>query len=205
MNGGCVDVIIVTRHGESVEAAQGLANGDPTRDPGLTAKGREQAEELRRRLADVWIDLCITSQFPRTQETAAIALGDREVACNTDAALNDIQYGELDGGPIDEYREWARRHPVWMPIPGGESRVDVASRLCAAMARILERPERCALVATHEKLVAYLLTATRGERPTQTHLDIPYATGYHLTARDVRDGLDLLRGWIEEEQSAAGD
>jgi probable phosphoglycerate mutase len=197
-----VDLIIVSRHGESVEAAKGLANGDPGRDPGLTATGREQAEALGRQISGDRIDLCITSQFPRTRQTAAIALSGRDLTCEVDPDLNDIHYGELDGRPIDEYRAWAREHPLAMPIPGGESRVDVARRLCSAMEGILDRLQRCALVITHEKLIAYLLTAVQGQTPAQTHLDIPYATGYRLPSPDVREGIALLRGWIAQQEGA---
>jgi probable phosphoglycerate mutase len=198
-----VDLIIVSRHGESVEAAKGLANGDPSADPGLTATGREQAAELGRQLADVAIDYCLTSQFPRAQETAEIALAGCNLDCAIDPELNDIRYGEFDGRPIEQYREWAHGHPLSMPLPGGESRIDVARRLCRAMERLLDVPHRCALVVTHEKLITYLLTAANGETPSQVHMDVPYATGYRLSGGDVKRGVELLRRWMAEQEGAA--
>src|SRR5947209_3873659 len=102
--------VIVARHGESVAIAEGIANGDPVRDRGLTEAGRRQAQELGRLLAGERIDLCVTSAFPRTQETARIALTGLDVPFTVLETLNDIRLGELEGKPRDEYRAWVKSH-----------------------------------------------------------------------------------------------
>jgi probable phosphoglycerate mutase len=195
-----VDIIIVSRHGESVASARGLKNGLPGADAGLTAKGQDQARELARRIAADPIDLCVTSQFARTQQTAALALRGRGPDRSVDPNLNDVRYGSFEGQPNEPYHDWALRHSPATAVPGGESRLEVARRLCAALDAILSRPERCALVVTHELLLDDLLRAATGQPPARLHPSIPYATPYRLPAEDVRSAVQFLNHWITQER-----
>lgn len=74
-----MEEIILSRHGESVATAEGIQNGDPEADSGLTERGREQARGLCREIAQDPIDLCVVSMFPRAQQTAALALSGRDI------------------------------------------------------------------------------------------------------------------------------
>ena len=65
---------ILARHGESELSCRGLTNGDPRVACPLTARGREEAGRLGELLATEPIDLCVTSEFERTRETADLAL-----------------------------------------------------------------------------------------------------------------------------------
>lgn len=196
-----MESIILSRHGESAESARSIESGDPLTDEGLTDIGRAQARELGRKIGGDAIDLCITSEFPRTQQTADIALAGRGIASAVDARLNDIRYGEFEGKSRDEYRAWAHAHPVTTPLPGGESKAQVANRMCEAMEGVLELPERHILVVTHELLIGDLLNALRGKTPAQPHEDIPYASPYRLSADDLRRTIRLLRDWLGSEGS----
>ena len=64
----------MARHAESVFNVRGVLNGDPAVPGGLTDNGREQARWLGERLKNERIDLCVTTEFERTRETADIAL-----------------------------------------------------------------------------------------------------------------------------------
>jgi probable phosphoglycerate mutase len=195
--------VIVSRHGESVAFARGVSNGDPSADQGLTAVGREQAHKLGGLIVGDAIDLCVSSEFPRTRQTAALALAGRDLECAVDSNLNDIRYGAFEGQAKDRYHTWAREHALSTPIPGGESRADVASRLCAALEMLLGRPQQCALVVTHELLIDDLLRAVRGQLPQRVHPDVPYATPYRLTALDLDHALAFLRDWLRHEEGSA--
>ncbi len=190
--------IIVSRHGESVESAERVENGDPRTDKGLTEEGKKQARKLGRDISEEPIDLCVVSEFPRTQETARIALERREVPWVVDGDLNDLRYGELEGVGKERYRAWARDHSLATPLPGGESRVHVAGRLCTAMEALLARPEQCALVVTHELLIADLMHAVSRQSPVQPHAEIPYAAPYRLSADEVSRAAEFLRGWLAQ-------
>lgn len=194
--------IIITRHGESVAAAAGIENGDPATDKGLTERGREQARALGQAIAGDAIDLGVASQFPRAQQTAEVALAGRGLGLTVDAGLNDMRAGVFEGKTREEYHDWAHAHLFSTPLPDGESRVEVADRLCTAMEALLGRPEHTALVATHEILIGDLLNAIRGKGPDQPHEDIPYATPYHLTAEEISRGVAFLRAWLAQEGSS---
>ena len=128
-----MEKIILSRHGESVATAEGIENGDPDADQGLTDRGQEQARKLGNQIADDPIDLCVVSLFPRVQQTAALALSGREVTRVVDPNLDDIRYGEFEGQPKESYMNWVKAHNLTTPLPGGESRTQVAARLCSAL------------------------------------------------------------------------
>ena len=67
-----MDTLIVMRHAESEFNERGILNGDPTIPGGLTQRGREQAGRAREQLATRQVDLCITTNFERSIETADI-------------------------------------------------------------------------------------------------------------------------------------
>lgn len=191
-----MDQIVVSRHGVSVAVAGGVANGVPEKDAGLTAAGEDSARALGREIVHDPIELCITSRFPRTQQTAALALADRQVVLLVDANLDDLRYGEFEGQPKERYRAWTETHDFATAPPGGESRLHVAARLCAALDDVTRRPETCALVVTHELLIADLLNAVEGRPPDRTHADIPCATPYRFTSIEMRRGGAFLREWL---------
>ena len=119
---------LLTRHAESQASVEGLTNGDPLRDVPLTEAGREQARALGLRLASEELDLCVVTEFRRTQETADIALEGRGVTRLVLPALNDIRFGDYEGRLLADYRVWARAHGPEDVVPGGdESRADASA------------------------------------------------------------------------------
>ena len=92
-----------------------------------------------------------------------------------------------------------KTHDPTTPLPGGESRLQVAARLCQAFDTVLQRPEHCALVVTHELLIALLQDAIEGQFIGQKHPDVAYASPYHLAAADVARGIAFLQEWVASE------
>src|ERR1700751_3448857 len=101
-----MQLLLLARHGQSQLNVEGVVNGDPARDPGLSPPGAEEARKLEQQLAAMRIDLCVTSRFPRAQETARLALGARAVPAEVDAGLDDIRIGDLEGDTLQAYRTW---------------------------------------------------------------------------------------------------
>jgi len=137
-------------------------NGDPGRDVPLTEEGREEARLLGLELANLPLDICIHTRFPRTRETAAIALAGREIPFEVDPLFDDVDVGELEGWPIDDYRAWKAEHTRSDPFPGGESLDDSARRYVRASRRLLERDAGSALVVCHEIPIRYALNGAAG-------------------------------------------
>ncbi|HLJ66095.1 MAG TPA: histidine phosphatase family protein [Chloroflexota bacterium] len=192
-----MDTLVLARHGESVASAAGRSNGDPAEDLGLTITGRQQARLLGGMLIGAPIALAVSSAFPRTRQTAAIALEGRALPHLVLPQLDDIRYGKFEGGKKEKAHAWLSEHPLDRALPGGgESRVQVAHRACTGFETILDRPEPMALVVTHELIVSDLLFAVAGQDPLPAHLDIPYATPYRFSAEALRDAIVHLQRWI---------
>jgi broad specificity phosphatase PhoE len=193
-----VEQALLTRHAESEFSVQGLTNGDPSVACGLTAEGQAQARRLGELLADTPLDLCVTSEFERTQETADLALAGRDVPRLVLRGLNDIRFGAFEGGPLRDYRAWARAHGPTDPVPGGgESRVETVRRYVESYRTILARPEPTILVVAHGLPVRYVLDAAAGSEPAPAVEQVPYAEPFRLTAADLTAALERLEAWAE--------
>lgn len=194
-----MDELILVRHGESEYGAKGILNGDPSVPVGLSARGREQARRLGETLADVPLDLCVTSSFPRVRETAALTLQGRDVPVEVVRELDESGFGDYDGGPAEAYRAWARDAGPADVVPGssGESRAQMAARWASAYRALVARPERTILVVAHGLTVRYLLNAVAGEKPTPVLDDVPTAEPFRVSHADAARGVDWLERWCE--------
>jgi len=183
--------LIVARHGESSYSARGLLNGDPSVRCPLTAAGRGQAQRLGELVRAVQLDLCVTSAFERTQETAELALAGRPVPRLVVPELNDHPAGEFEGKAIDDYLAWAHAAPSGRPIPGAvESRVDALRLFAGGYRLLLERPERTILAVLHSLPISYLLSGPLRRLPL-----LEYAEPVGVDAADVLAAVERLEAW----------
>ena len=157
-----MELYVLTRHGESTLNLENRINGDPAVPVALTEKGREEAQLLGQEIAHVGLDLCICTRFSRTRETAEIALGGRQVPIEVEPLFDDIDVGDLEGLPLEDYRAWKRDHTRSDPFPGGESLDAAALRYAKALRKLLERAERSVLVVAHEIPLRYAINAADG-------------------------------------------
>jgi broad specificity phosphatase PhoE len=191
-----VELLLLARHGQSLFNVDGVVNGDPARDRGLSELGTDEAKTLGAQLANVAIDRCVTSSFPRARETARLALGERAKTVDTahDSDLDDIRIGDLEGRTLDDYRAWKRAHTRDDPFPGGESLSDAASRYAAAFERLLEAAAHTILCVCHEIPVRYAVNAAAGsedlDRPVH---DIANATPYLFDRAGLARAVERLR------------
>src|SRR5579884_2394963 len=150
---GLLRLFLVVRHGQSLLNVEGVVNGDPALDRGLSERGVEEAERLAAQLAGLPLDLLAVSPFPRALETAAITLAGRAVPRIVDEELGDVRIGELEGSSLQAYRA-APAH---------------ANRYARAFERLLAREERVILVVCHEIPVRYLVNAAAGSAELDGH------------------------------------
>ena len=155
-------LFVLSRHGESQLNVSRHVNGDPSVAVGLSEKGRGQSRALGEQTAHLGLDACVVTRFPRTHETAALALDGRDVPVLEEPLLDDIDVGELEGKTIDDYRSWKRAHTRRDPFPGGESLDDAARRYARGLRRLLELPHDRVLVVCHEIPVRYALNGASG-------------------------------------------
>ena len=131
--------LVLCRHGQSEWNLKNLFTG--WKDPALTEQGIAEAKRgaARLRAEGLTFDICFTSALSRAQETAKIILddlGQGDVPTIRDKALNERDYGDLNGLNKDDARKkwgeeqvhiWRRSYDV--PPPGGESLKDTAARV----------------------------------------------------------------------------
>ncbi len=114
-------------------------------------------------MAHVPLDACVHTRFPRTLETAAIALEGRDdVPFLVEPLLDDIDIGELEGELIETYRAWKHGHVRSDAFPGGESLDDAARRYASGLRGLLESSWRSVLVVCHEIPIRYALNGAAG-------------------------------------------
>jgi broad specificity phosphatase PhoE len=196
-----VERAILARHAESAYSAKNLLNGDPYRWCPLSRRGRKQARHLGEQLRDEPIDLCVTTRFMRTRETADIALEGRAIPRLVVPELDDVKVGNFEGKNVDDMRRWQRDHgPTAAPPGGGESRVDAISRYIEGYRKVLAREEPVILVVAHGLPITAVLLAMRGESIPVTLEDVQVhpAEPHPVTADELSGILRTLRTWIRE-------
>ena len=131
--------LVLVRHGQSEWNKKNLFTG--WKDPGLTAKGVEEAKSagIQLRTEGFQFDVMFTSDLLRAQKTGEIILkelGVTNLSVVKNQALNERDYGDLSGLNKDEAREkWGDEQVhIWRrsfdtPPPGGESLKGTAERV----------------------------------------------------------------------------
>ncbi len=185
---------LLARHGESKASVLGLANGALDPAVRLTERGREEARGLGRLLSGEPIDLAVTTELARTQETADLALAGRDVPRLVVPELNEIRYGSYEGATLGEYRGWAgAAGPEELAPGGGESRAQVAARFARGYRAVLARPERTILVVGHALAIRYVLTG-----PAPVVESVPYAQVFPFARDELEAAVERLEAWASE-------
>jgi probable phosphoglycerate mutase len=131
------------RHGEVNYFEQGRPA--PPEGVHLNEQGRAQAAAAAHALADISFDRAVTSGLPRTDQTAAIVLGDRAVPLETEPELREIRGGRLADIPPQELRRTfvdalTRRLSAADTFLQGESFGDFRDRVAPAFHALIADP-----------------------------------------------------------------
>jgi probable phosphoglycerate mutase len=163
---------VLIRHGESMWNAAGRWQGQG--DPPLSPRGREQAARLAAQLAAEGIDVIVTSDLSRAQETAAILADTLGLRSVPESRLRELDIGawtglcrrEIEAGDRAALLHFESGAPT-SRAGGGESRQEVAARVRPAVAEIAARyAGRCIAVVCHLGVVRALLPGTELDNAT---------------------------------------
>ncbi len=189
--------LLLIRHGETPSnVIHALDTSLP--GPGLTDRGRAQAEALPGTLADERLEAIWASEARRAQETAAPLGRERRLAVQTLPGMFEIQAGELEmKTDPDSLTAYIEAIGAWgsgdldVRIPGGENGVEVLSRIDTGLQRVAETGASVAAVVSH----GAVLRVWSGVRAT--NLDREFITGHAIdnTGVIVLDG-DPDTGWV---------
>ena len=197
--------VILARHGESEHNPEQLINGDPSRRVRLTERGTVDARRLGQEIAGETIDLCVVTEFLRTQQTADIALAGRKVARLVLPELNDPMVGFFEGRPIEEMRSWLEEQgTLAQPPGGGEPRVEVIRRYCRGFRLVAARPESVLLIVAHGLPVEAVMSAALGESVPLTleHLPAAHGRARRLGRDELLAGIERMQRWVAEQEAA---
>ncbi len=132
------------RHGETAWSLSGQHTGRT--DIPLTARGRQQAELLGRRLMKKRFALVLTSPLRRARETCELS-GQGDTAISDDDLL-EWNYGAYEGKTSAEIRKEVPGWTIWTGgVQGGESADEVGERVDRVIARALAAQGDVALYA----------------------------------------------------------
>jgi len=191
-----VETLLLARHAFAASNSGGGTASCTPPGGGLTPEGVDQGRRLGEALSDVHIDLGVSTEMRRTQETLELALAGRGVPRIVVAELNEIHFGLYDGGPLDDYRAWAWTEPPDVRAPGnGESRADGAARYARGLRTLLDRPEPVVLAIGHALSIRYVVDAGHGLVPAARMAPVPHAEPFRFSADEVEQAASLLERW----------
>jgi broad specificity phosphatase PhoE len=167
--------LVLIRHGESEHSRRNLIAG-PASCPGLTPRGRQQAERLAQRLRATGelegAAVLLSSPVARARETAEILATLPGPPLTLDEGLLEVAVGEADGLTWSAYRAtYGMFDLVAEPerpfAPGGESWNGFLARVRRTLDRLAARYEgRTVVAVTHAGfIVATALVAFAIPRP----------------------------------------
>lgn len=143
--------LYLLRHGQTNYNVLDLCNDVPTPDVALTALGRAQAAAAAERLKDTKLERLVTSELPRTRETAGIVNRHHRLPITADPRLNDWRSG-LNGRPAAELYAAIAADPLHTRVNDGETLAEHRERVLPFFEELRRATLRCAvLVVAHEE------------------------------------------------------
>ncbi|MEN0613068.1 adenosylcobalamin/alpha-ribazole phosphatase [Klebsiella indica] len=203
----------LVRHGETEANVAGLYSGHaPT---SLTKRGISQARTLGQRLQDVPFQHVFYSELERTQHTASLLLGERDIPCQAFPELNEMFFGDWEmRHHRDLQREDAENYAAWCADwqhaapTNGESFQAFARRVSGFTATLAQyRQLEHLLIVGHQGVLSLLIALL---------LDMPSAAMWHFPVEqgawslvDLQPDFATLRVlnsqavWLAEEELRA--
>ena len=177
----------MARHAESVFNVRGVLNGDPSVPGALTERGRDQARRLGQMLAAESMDICVTTDFERTRETADRAFADRAIPRLVVSELDDPPNGAFELRPATEPTEWRTLQGPYVPIPGtGRTEREHILAMLPGVVLLLARPEPTIVAILHGWFVSWITGATTaGASASDPSLARRWPTPEHATPIEV--------------------
>jgi probable phosphoglycerate mutase len=180
-------LVLLVRHGQTPTTGTVLPGRAP--DLHLSDAGRAQAEAAAARLQGLPIDALYTSPLERARETAEPTERLTSLTASLDDGLLECDFGEWTGEKLTalaKLPQWrtVQQAPSTFRFPGGESFVELQSRMIATMERLrAAHPGGVVVCFSHADPIKAILTHALG-----THLD-------HFQRVDVGTGSISAIQW----------
>ena len=158
--------LFIIRHGESVWNRENRVQG--SKDPGLSEKGKRQADSAGKRLEKKKINIVYSSPLKRCAQTARMISRRTGAKIKFDPDLQEIILGVWQGKTMDEVKRlYPKSYAVWLKdpskagIPGWEGVPKFRKRVNCAFRSILgKNPSANVCIVTHWGVIAAHLAKT---------------------------------------------
>ena len=159
--------IILARHGETEWNVREIFRGRS--DIPLNENGLKQAELLAEYLKDIAVEAVYSSPLKRAFATAQAIARRHGLEVQPTAGLNDMDFGEWEGVPIDEvavkhkalYKQWIN-HPEVVKMPGGESLAGVRDRVLEVVDEVVAGHRGTVALVSHRVIHKVIICALLG-------------------------------------------
>ncbi|MEV4560913.1 bifunctional RNase H/acid phosphatase [Kitasatospora sp. NPDC049285] len=198
---GTPTTLVLLRHGETPLTPQKRFSGSGGSDPGLSEKGRWQAERAAEAFAARGtVQAVVASPMLRTRQTAeavALRLG---LEVRIEEGLRELDFGDWEGLTFAEVQE---RHPDDLeafltsakakPTGSAESLTTLTHRVGQARDKVLARyPGKTVLVVSHVSPIKTLVRLALGAPPDAVHR-MELSAASLCAVQYYRDGNASLR------------
>jgi broad specificity phosphatase PhoE len=175
--------VVYETHATSLDNERGIATGWL---PGeLSSAGRQEARELGERRRADGLDAVVSSDLARAVQTVEIAFAGAHVPVSTDSRLREVNYGDLNGGPVDVVHG-QRRARVDVPFPGGQSYREVTAGMRALLDELRRDRDGQRVLLVGHAATRFALDHLLAGRPLESAVAAPFAWQpgwtYELTA-----------------------
>ncbi|MGW0992002.1 histidine phosphatase family protein [Streptomyces sp. NPDC002523] len=184
----------ILRHGQTEYSMKYLVNGDPSVPVELSEEGIRLCQQAWTVLPLHSTRTWIASGFPRAQQTALLLTGVPAAELVVEARLNELDYGDFEGGPFLTYGDWLDRHGAWRRPPGAaESQREGIRRMLLGLRDCLAVPGP-RLVVCHGLLMSVLFW--QRDRSGGDAMPLFFPEAPCVQPLNVAD--DTLTVWIED-------
>jgi len=165
---------IFLRHGQSESNTNNIMSSAIENPHHLTELGQEQAKQAGLSLKEKNIDLIFASPLVRTKETAEIVveqLGLTSEDIIFDERIKEVQAGDFNNRPIEEYRNYFTgiADKFDRPCPGGETLAQLKQRVGDFLFDIDKQYQgKNILIISHEYPIWLLASVAAGLNQTET-------------------------------------
>lgn len=162
-------LLYIFRHGQSTYNLAGRTQGQ-TNDSVLTELGKQQAENIGKKLKDKQIDIIVCSPLTRAKQTADIANKELQKQIIYDNHFIEVNVGEIEGMHYTEIqKKFGEKYKKWRSVEtkyenerfkGGESKKEVRLRVFEGLKKYVKDTKYQSIaISSHGIMLSQILIA----------------------------------------------
>ncbi|CAN5245756.1 histidine phosphatase family protein [soil metagenome] len=195
--------LFIIRHGETDFNKKDMMQGRGIDAP-LNKTGKKQSHQLTKALKNESADQVIASSMMRSIQTAQILAISKSLPIQSYDELDEMNFGKLEGRKSSDIKdELDRIHNEWaagnvsLPIPGGESPLEVFERANGKLQELMLGPgSKTLFIVLHGRLIRILLSAWLGYGLNNMHkIDHHNGAIYHV----IKNGASFEEVYLNKK------